>query len=246
MFIQSIRDGRPTTKSEAVFKALQHDIVTCAIRPGTKLLIERLCSEYSVGLSPMREALSRLAERGLVVLHGQRGFSVAPVSRSDLIDSTSARIELEHLNLRKAIELGDNEWEASILAAYHRLSTTPLVDSTQTSSISEKWEHAHNAFHESLVAASDSPWLLNFRRSIVSHMERYRNLSIAYASLPRGAPAAGQKRNSNDVFADDHKALCTAAIERRADEACEIMTKHLQRTRDRVLTAASELFGDQP
>lgn len=58
----------------------------------------------------------------LVVAQGQRGFRVAPISLADFADITQTRVLLETEALRQAMALGDDAWEAEVLAAFHRLS----------------------------------------------------------------------------------------------------------------------------
>jgi hypothetical protein len=68
------------------------------------------------------EALSHLLAEGLVLLEQQRGYAVAPVSLDDLHDVTATRRYIDSLALRRSIERGDLEWEARIVASFHRLS----------------------------------------------------------------------------------------------------------------------------
>lgn len=63
---------------------MRGDIVSGAVESSAKLAIKDLCSRYKVGMSPVREALHRLAGEGFVRLRGQRGFTVPPISAEDL------------------------------------------------------------------------------------------------------------------------------------------------------------------
>jgi hypothetical protein len=68
-----------------------------------------------------------------VISEGQRGFSVTPVSLGELKDLTSMRQRIEAMALTDAIANGDADWEAAIMAAYHRLAREPLpTDSRDT------------------------------------------------------------------------------------------------------------------
>ena len=64
----------------------------------------------------------RLASDGLVILEDHKGFRVAPVSREELVDITSTRVELEGLAVALAIDKGDDFWEAGVLARFHEMS----------------------------------------------------------------------------------------------------------------------------
>src|SRR5215831_15035962 len=110
------------TLTSDLFDRLRTDILHCDLRPNTRLLFRDLRATYSSGMSPMREALMRLASDGLVVLEDHKGFRVAPVSRDELVDITTTRCQLEGLAVGLSIEKGDDYWEANIVARFHELS----------------------------------------------------------------------------------------------------------------------------
>src|SRR5262245_54862877 len=96
----SVRCGVATeagTRSNAVFDRLRADLLAGRLQPGSKLKLAVLGARYAASLSVVREALSRLAEQGLVVAHPQRGFSVVALSPDDLTDLTNTRIDVETL-----------------------------------------------------------------------------------------------------------------------------------------------------
>src|ERR1700751_4885915 len=66
---------------------------------------------YTLGRSPVREALSRVALEGLAVAEGQRGFFVAPATREELLDIADLRINFSVLSLERSIRHGGDEWE---------------------------------------------------------------------------------------------------------------------------------------
>ena len=79
-------DSAPKTLTDYVYGQLRADIIDGKLAPESKLKIEHLRTEYSVGATPLREALSRLSSDGFVITEGQRGFRVSPISPDDLDD----------------------------------------------------------------------------------------------------------------------------------------------------------------
>ena len=69
------------TLAGRVLALMRSDILELRLEPGSKLLFEALREKYDVGLSPLRESLSRLVVEGLVVGEDRRGFRVAWRSR---------------------------------------------------------------------------------------------------------------------------------------------------------------------
>jgi len=111
-----------------VYQRLRGDLLACRLMPGQKLKIDELCVRFGAGSSAVREALSRLAADGFVVIEPQRGFRVTPLSFAELRDLTNVRCEIEGLCIRDAIEHGGIDWETNLIAALHRLSKTPERD----------------------------------------------------------------------------------------------------------------------
>ena len=107
--------------SEQAYQQLRRDILEGQIPPGAKLRVEALSVTYGFSNTPLREALNRLAAEHLVVAEERKGFRAIPVSLDDFWDLTRYRLVIEHAALIDAIRAGDDEWEAGIVAAHHRM-----------------------------------------------------------------------------------------------------------------------------
>jgi DNA-binding GntR family transcriptional regulator len=211
----------PKTLARQAQNLLRHDILGGQLRPGERLRTKDLQARYGLGLSPLRESLQRLSAEGLVVIDEQRGFSVAPVSLDELKDLTLARTSLEAIMLPMALAQGDADWEANILAAFHRLSRTPLPTGADADEAARLWEQRHRAFHDALVIGCGSPWLMRLHEQLVDQTERYRMIRLQHLSK--------RKANARDVHAE-HQALMDAVLERKTNQALALMREHLQAT----------------
>lgn len=216
--------------TQGAYEALRADLLACRILPGSRLKIQELCTRFAVSLGAIREALSRLTSEGLVVSEPQRGFRAVPISLADLKDLTMVRIEVEALCLRRAIASGTVDWEAQLVAAFHRLSRTPERAATDPARSDDEWADAHAAFHAALVDGGDSPWLRRLHTQLYAQSERYRRLSIPLGSMAR------------DV-GSEHQAIMMAALERDAGRAVALMTDHLGTTAEILLEADLEKFA---
>jgi DNA-binding GntR family transcriptional regulator len=210
--------------TQGAYEDLRADLLSCRILPGSRLKIQDLCTRLSVSLGAIREALSRLTSEGLVVAEPQRGFRAAPISPEDLSDLTRVRIEIETLCLRRAIELGDVDWEARLVAAFHRLSRTPERAPNDPVRSNDEWAAAHAAFHLALVEGCGSPWLLRLHSQLYDQSERYRRLSVSLARQTRR-------------IGDEHQAIMDAALGRDAEKAVALVTAHMTETTNILLTA---------
>ena len=153
----------PKTLVEGAYQRLRRDIIEGTHAPGDKLRVEHLKERYDVGAGTLREALLMLVTDALVVAQGQRGFRVAPISLADFEDITRTRVLLETEALRQSIAAGGEEWEAAIVAAFHRLSRAEQRLADHEQGISEEWEMRNRAFHEALISASASRWIRHFQ-----------------------------------------------------------------------------------
>lgn len=214
-------EGDLQTLHARVLTRIRADIITCRLMPNERLTLEALRGRYQVGWSPIREALMRLEAEGLVRLEQNKGFRVAAVSRDSLYDLMQSRIEIENIALRKSIENGGIEWEANLLAAFHRLSKQAKYRRAQPSAISAEWSKEHQAFHHALVAACNSPTMLSIRESLFEKAERYVALSIMSKSSPR-----------NDVA--EHEQIMQAALAGNINRAVTLNREHIERTLSKV------------
>lgn len=211
-----------SSRTQDVYEHLRAELLNGRSEPAARLKINELCRSLGVSLSAVREALSRLTSEGLVISEPQRGFRVAPVSATELTDLTQVRTHLECLCLERAIALGDLDWEAMLVAAFHRLSRAPERDPINPDHMSDARSAAHAAFHSALVSACDSPWLLKLREMLYAQSERYRRLSISFVGIPRDLNR-------------EHQEIMEAALARDVELARTLMAQHLQLTTKSLL-----------
>lgn len=212
-------EAQSRTLALDVFESLRADILSSKLAPGTKLRFEDLRNTYGVGLSPLREALSRLAENRLVVAAGQRGFRVPLASVDDIRDVAMVRKEIEGLALRLSLQNGDDAWEARVVASRHKLTLLERGDKNVTE---DEWESRHREFHYTLVSACQSQTLLHLHGLLTDQFDRYRRLS-AKSRLP------------NSPRALVHQRLVDAALSRKADLAVKVLQDHIDEATDLIV-----------
>lgn len=221
----------PTGAATPVAQRLREAILNGVAPPGNKLRLDDLRAEFGVSLSPLREALSRLSAEGLVVGQENRGFSVAEVSRENLVEVTLLRAELEGIAVHAAVERGDDDWEERLVAVFHRL-TKAEQRLHEGRSVSD-WEVAHRDFHITLLAACDMPLLLHFCGILHDHNDRYRRLFLRQNPPQRNA-------------ASEHKDILDAVLRRDAGRAQTLLRRHIETTGALVQAAMPSRLGSTP
>jgi GntR family carbon starvation induced transcriptional regulator len=211
---------RSGTLAEEVFARLRTDIIGGEFAPGSRLAMDSMCSRYGVGISPLREALARLATNGLVNQESQRGFRVREISLPDLMDIAATRALLEGRALRQSIRQGDDAWEARVVSSHHLLAK---IDPRRIgeASLREQWELRHREFHFTILSACGSPWLLRLCAVLYDQFDFYRRL----------ARFAGKRQPR---LAGQHGKLVAAVTGRKAAAAAAILEQHIGETAEAV------------
>jgi DNA-binding GntR family transcriptional regulator len=192
-----------TTAATLVYQRLRHDILKGDLKPGQKLQIDAISARYEAGANPVREALNRLSSERLVDRKDQRGFFVPEIRIEDFRDLVKTRCLIEGMALEQSIANRTQQWEDSVVLTFHRLSRTPIRMPAEGGDNSE-WEAKHRAFHNALIAACGSNWLIRFCNEMMDHAERYRYISMV-----------GARRDS----VAEHRRIMEAAIDGDAEAA---------------------------
>ena len=132
-------------------------------------------------------------------------------------DLTAVRAAIEGMCLKRAIAAGDVAWEAGLVAAFHSLSRTHERAPGDPQRMNEAWSAVHADFHQALVAACNSPWLLRLRGILYVQSERYRRLSVPLATVERD-------------LGREHRDIMDATLARDSDRAKMLLRSHIERT----------------
>ena len=209
---------------EVALQQMKKSIICCDLAPGEKLKVAELSKSYGLSSSPIREALNRLAQEGIVEASENKGFRVSGLSVADFGEITHLRCLLEREALANAIAHGDDAWEADVLGAYHRLSLVEKKLGSLPVALDDDWSERHKAFHFALFSACQSSLLLRTIDSLFDRAERYRRFSALRRKVER--------HKSNE-----HKRLMDAALARDTDKAVALLDSHITETLSRVTDA---------
>jgi GntR family transcriptional regulator, carbon starvation induced regulator len=209
------------TLSERAANLVERDIIAGLLAPGTRLGIVDLVQRYEIGATPLREGLSRLISRGLIVGIGQRGFRVADVSREDLLDITRMRTVVENEALRLAIANGDDAWEAGIVSALYQMRRHIERTGNDFREGAPDFDRLHKAFHTALLAACGSKRLLTAHSDLYDQAYRYRRVMM-------------RRFDSGKNFVAAHQDLADQFLTRDVGKAQAMLGTHLHSTLDYV------------
>lgn len=141
-----------TRKSDEAYAQLRRRIMAAEIRPGAPIEERSLQADLGVGRTPLREAVLRLEQEGLVRSMGRGGYFVTETSPSDLVRAFELRREIECFSAASAAE----RRSADDLAAFDDFLSRMTAD-MEARADDTAWNlAADEEFHQLVVAASDN------------------------------------------------------------------------------------------
>jgi DNA-binding GntR family transcriptional regulator len=207
----AFRPERTGSLSQQLYELLLDRILRFELTPNQKLSEAALSDSLGVSRTPVREALARLAEQGLVDILPQRGTRVAPLRLEDLETSQFMREALELAILRRALEGGDGAELAARLRDEITLQRAYV-------SVRDKAQFylSDDRFHGLVAGFAGRPAVIPELTRVKLHMDRFRQLMVAgVEDLP--------------VVIGQHEEIAEAVAACDLPAAEERMRRHLRR-----------------
>jgi len=225
--LSALIDRRLASGSQ-VYAVLREHIVKAHFLPGAALSEKRLAEEFGVSRTPVREALIRLAEDGLVNIVPQSGTYVAPIDVGAVCDSQL---------IREALEC------ATVFAAARKVKPDEADDLARI--LADQKRHLAVGDHEGFVAADDA---LHARLIEISgHRGVARTVQGAKLHLDRIRYIAGEDSPHIHVVIDQHEEIIDRVIHHDGRGARRAMRGHLRlvfEKLDRLLWERQILFAN--
>ena len=111
----------PPSMSALAAEALRQMVLNGELRPGDRVIENRLTEELGVSRPPLREAMRVLEQEGLIVQTPRKGAVVAPVTPHDIYEIVSLREEIEQIAVRLGVPVRSQERLDRLRQAYQAL-----------------------------------------------------------------------------------------------------------------------------
>jgi len=204
---------------DAAYAEIKSWIIDGRLPGGTGVSEAELALALGLGKAPVRAALARLAQDGLVASVARRGWRVAPITLADILDVFQLRRELEPMAARLATRHGIDSGLLKRLDVGCKAGYTPGHAASQRAFLA-----ANRAFHLAIAEAARSPRLLRMLSSLLDEAERALLLGLAL-------------RNRSDEIQHEHQTLIDAMAKGDAATAEEIVVQQIDEARDMVIAA---------
>lgn len=211
------------TYASMVTERLRASIVNGTLAPGSQLSEVELANTFGVSRGPVREALQRLIQEGLVRSEPHRGVFVPVLTDEDVKDIYLARDALESSAVRHIIATEKATEAADQLDRFVQLMSE--------SAAADDWESVgqHDLeFHTALVASSGS-----------ERLQRMFSTVISETRLCLGVLTAADARTD---LVDEHRQISSMIRDGRIDDALAVLKKHFE---DAIVTLGSRVDGTE-
>lgn len=212
---------RPSSVVDSVYDSIYHQLMALEIAPGSRMPIDVLARELGVSQTPVREALSRLEREGLVRKEHLIGYSAAPQwTRKQFEDLYGFRLLLEPEAARMAAR-------NMTLEALHGLENAaadmghgeaPVDRNTRYS----RFARADAQFHDDILRIAGNEVIRSTLFNQHVHLHIFRLMF--------------HTRVTQEALGE-HEALLAAFRAGDPDAAHDAMHVHIERSRDRLLSA---------
>ena len=191
----------------SIYQTLRRDIVTLRLRPGERLSENEMALRFGTSRAPVREALIRLTEDGLIHVLPQRGSYVTRISLRGMERGRFVREALEVAIVRRAAEGG-------LMPAQRQACERILKRQAEARNDPERFTELDDAFHRSFAEAVDldAVWGIVEREKV--HFDRVR-----FLSLPMVTPVKTLIRQ--------HEAILAAVADKDPDAAETAIRVHM-------------------
>lgn len=206
--------------TSSVYSRLHEGIVNGKYPPGESLVETTLAAQFGISRTPVREALRRLEQDGLVE-RGSRGMQVSRRSPEQILEIYEVRIILETAAARSAAEKR-TPLDLMRLEQIHEAMLAASPDDPDNLATTNR------KFHEVLWAMSHNSTLIDLLKRLHSHLIRYPQTTLSY-------------KDRYQKVLEDHGKLIEAIKNGDSEQAAEIAEQHMTGARNtRLLMYADD------
>ena len=225
------RIGRPrgATASSMVYSDLRAQLLSLERRPGEAISEAEIALSYGVSRTPVREAILKLSDEGLLEIFPQSGIIVSRIPVAALPEAIIIRKALEETTARLAAERATSSQILALRTILQRQREA------ETARDSEGFHQADEAFHATIAEIAGHPGIWKLIQQVKVHVDRYRRLTLP------------QRGRIAQVIAE-HEVVLTAIEAHDPAHAGSAMSRHLERLLDNITATQSinpEFFDER-
>ena len=193
--------------ADEVYQQILEAIISGGVDPDKRIVQEKLADQLAVSRTPIREALIRLENEGVLIRDGRSGYKIRPLTAEEAIKIYQAREAIEGFSAGLVSRSTSRE-------TFEKIELVVFKAEHQPKSTVTDYFEANRSIHRAIVEAAENPFLLDMFDAIWNRSRSFflfsemANLDIA-SSL------------------DDHLSVCEALRNGTEQEAVAAMRAHI-------------------
>lgn len=203
---------------EKVYHELEEEILTGKLKRGEALTEISLSKRLGVSRTPVRSAIRRLTEDGLIETVANRGSVVVGITEADMIDIYRVRVRLEGLASKLAAECISKEGLETLTEAVE------LAEFYISKKDTEKLKELDSVFHETVYKEANNRWLARTLSELHKKIRTYRKLSLTVPGRLEASVA-------------EHRQILDAIARGDSAEADRLTSLHIEAATDSMMLA---------
>jgi DNA-binding GntR family transcriptional regulator len=191
-------------------------IMNLDLKPGQYVTDSQVASALNVSRTPVREALRRLEQEGLLINQARRGWKVYTLSLEDIHEIFDIKVSLEGMIVRRAAECKDEALQDTLRAAMDQMHRAAGAGDR------EAWQQADFQLHQAIFAMGGNERVTQIIKGVDEQWHRVR---IGFVAMQ------GRIERSNP----EHETIVECILSGDGAEAERLMRAHLENVRDELV-----------
>ena len=220
--------GQGTTAADYVYQQIRKGIFDKTLKSRQRLPEITVAKEYDVSRTPVREALRRLENEGLVQIVPGWGACLASPTRQEIIDTYEVRENLEVMAIKKA---------SMLITPLQQCRLQEQIDAekkTFSDKDIESYLNVNDAFHIIIAESSGNSTLAGYIKNILSRTYVQMLFFESFFDF------------DTNPSLDEHVILLDALKRHDQDECVTLMKEHIQHSMAALKTENNQLMRSKP
>lgn len=205
------------SRADEVYAQLKRDVADFRLVPGDRFTENELCERLGVSRTPVRQALTRLQQDGLVEVMFRSGWRVLPFDFDQFDQLYDLRMVLETTAAHRLCETDRRIDQDSL----NQLGTVWLASASDRSNDAAEVSQWDEEFHCALVAAAGNTEMARVHRDVTDRIRIIRRLD--FTQQPR-----------IEATYEEHSKILLAIRARRGEQASMLLRAHIEASQAEV------------
>ncbi|HVZ47024.1 MAG TPA: GntR family transcriptional regulator [Ramlibacter sp.] len=216
----ALRNRKPhvhRSRADEVYEQLKRDVAEFSLVPGDRFTESELCERLGVSRTPVRQALFRLQQEGLVEVLFRSGWRVLPFDFERFEQLYDLRMVLETTAAQRICADGRGV-DRALLEQLIAIWLVPTAERSRDAARVAKWDED---FHCSLVAAAGNAEMARVHRDVTERIRILRRLDFT-------------QQARIDTTYEEHAKILKAIQRKRGDQAAMLLRAHIETSQAEV------------